>query len=327
MRSMTRILGALAVAALVTAGPARPQEKPAEPPGPMDFFISFSRLQLQGAGFERHEGTVGGHRTVWWESGTGPTLVMVHGVADQAGTWFRVAPGLAEHYRVLLVDLPGHGESEPATGPLPMTTVVEGFEAWLGTHALQEDSAPATLVGNSMGAWVVLLAAERHPERVGRVVVTNGGPLRADTGDLDLLPQDREQARRLMAALRDPSSLPTPDYVLDDLVRRVPGGHVTRMFEAQEDLESYLRDAGQLAAITTPVDILWGESDRYLGPEYPGRLQAALPKTRLTLLSKCGHLPQAECPDRYLAQVVDVLAMPPPDVPTKDPPPAAGDSP
>ncbi len=209
---------------------------------------------------------------------------------------------------MVLIDLPGHGESEPEAGPLPMTRVVEGFEAWLEAHVAGEDSGPATLVGNSMGAWVALLAAERHPEMVARVVMTNGGPLEADTGDLDLLPKDREQARRLMAALRDPSSIPTPDYVLDDLVRRVPGGHVTRMFEAQEDLESYLRDDAQLKTITTPVEILWGESDRYLGKEYPRRLQAALPQARLTLVDKCGHLPQAECPERYLAQLLELLA-------------------
>lgn len=299
------------IIALVAAGPVRPQEQAGQ--GPMDLFIAFSRTQLAAAGFERREATVGGHRTVWWRGGSGPTLVMVHGVSDQAGTWFRVAPGLAESYRVVLIDLPGHGESEPAAGPLPMTTVVEGFEAWLVTHVADADAAPPTLVGNSMGAWVALLAAGRHPEQIGRVVMTNGGPLRADTGDLDLLPADREEARRLMAALRDPSSLPTPDYMLDELVRRAPGGQVERMFQAQEDLESYLRDAGDLSATTTPVDILWGESDRYLGREYPERLVAALPRARLTLLSRCGHLPQAECPDRYLARLKETLALAPPD--------------
>ncbi len=333
-----RVIGALAIAVLAVAGvvqaqqavqPAAEQQPAAVQPaaeqqGPMDFFIAFSRAQLKAAGFERHEAAVAGRRTVWWQGGSGPTLVMIHGVADQAGTWFRIAPGLTERYRVLLIDLPGHGESEPAAGPLPMTTVLEGFEAWLAAHATAGESGPATLVGNSMGAWIALLAAERRPEQVARVVMTNGGPLRADTGDLDLLPADREEARRLMAALRDPSSLPTPDYMLDELVRRAPRGQVTRMFQAEEDLESYLRDAGALAAVTTPVDILWGESDRYLGREYPERLGDALPRARLTLVGQCGHLPQAECPERYLKQLSEVLATAPPGEPgpataTEDP--------
>ncbi len=299
---------ALVTAALVPAIFARQQA------GPMEFFIGFSRAQLATTGFTRHEATVNEHVTIWWQKGSGPTLVLVHGVADQAGTWFQVASGLAEDHRVLLIDLPGHGESAPATGPLPMTTVIEGFETWLATHAAPEAgerNQPPTLVGNSMGAWVAMLAAHRRPELVGRVVAINGGPLRADTGDLDLLPADREEARRLMAALRDPSNPATPDLVLDDLVRRAETGHVRRMFAATEDLESYLLD-GRLGEIATPVDVLWGESDRYLGRDYPDRLLAGLPSSRLTLIARCGHLPQAECPGRFTERLSEVLALAPP---------------
>ncbi len=309
----TLISRALLVAAVInsSATPILAEEANEADEGPMAFFIAFSRAQLSSAGFVRQETVVSGHRTVWWEKGSGPTLVLVHGVADQAGTWFQVASGLAEKHRVLLIDLPGHGESEPATGPLPMTTVIEGFESWLSSHATAEGSAPATLVGNSMGAWVATLAAHRRPQEVARVVAVNGGGLRADTGELDLLPADREEARRLMAALRDPSNPPTPDLVLDDLVRRAADGHVRRMLDAPEDLESYLLD-GRLGEIETPVDILWGESDRYLGRDYPDRLLAALPRARLTLIPRCGHLPQAECPPRFSEQLMSLLALPPP---------------
>ncbi len=296
-----------------------------QPQGPMDFFIAFSRTQLQATGFTRHQTEIAGQPLVWWTKGDGPSLVMLHGVADQAGTWFRVASRLAENYRVDLVDLPGHGESGPKSGPLPMTTVIEGFESWLSAHGHEEGRTPPVLVGNSMGAWVAMTTAQRHPELVSRVVAVNGGPLRADTGELDLLPQNREEARQLMEALRDPSNPPTPIMMLDDLVRRVPGGQVERMFETQEDLESYLLDDRQLAEIATPVDVLWGESDRYMGREYPDRLVTGLPAARLTLIAKCGHLPQAECPDRFAEKLIEVLARPAPEAtsPVLDKEPAA----
>ena len=322
--------GALIAAALALGAPAshagdgspgqEPTAQVAEPapaaqPGPIALFIAFRRAQLAAAGFARHEAEIAGHRTVWWEKGEGATLVLVHGVADQAGTWFQVAPALAETHRVLLIDLPGHGESEPAEGPLPMTTVIEGFEAWLAAPAVAVGASTGPiLIGNSMGAWVALLAALRHPERVGRVVAVNGGGLRADTGGLDLLPDDREEARRLMAALRDPASPPIPDLVLDDLVRRVETGEARRMFQANQDLESYLLDES-LDVIATPVDVLWGESDRYLGRDYPARLLAGLPNARLTWIEHCGHLPQAECPERFLERLREVLALAPPAAP------------
>ena len=114
MRSMTKILGSLAVAALATAGAARPQEQAGGPSGPMDLFIAFSRMQLAGAGFERREATVGGHRTVWWEGGSGPTLVMVHGVADQAGTITSVGPEPASHQTVRWPPTVASRRSKPA---------------------------------------------------------------------------------------------------------------------------------------------------------------------------------------------------------------------
>lgn len=319
-----RRLGLLSMLSILTVsaftGPPCGAQETAEAaaPGPMDMFIAYSRGQLQAQGFERRVAETGGEDLVWWQKGEGPTLVLVHGVSDQAGTWFLVAGGLAADHRVLLVDLPGHGESGPAKGPLAMDRIADGFEAWLATHAAPPSGQPPVLVGNSMGAWVVLLAALRSPDHVSRVVAVNGGGLHADTGDLDLLPKTREEARRLMAALRDPASPPTLDAVLDDLVRRVPTGQVSRMFEAEGSMEALLLD-DRLGQIDTPVDVLWGASDRYLGRAYAERLAEGLPNARLTFLETCGHLPQAECPKSFTEGLRAVLAQDPPSTPNEPP--------
>jgi len=292
---------------LTIASTARAQQ------GPMDFFIAMSRSQLAAQGFVRHAAEVGGHETVWWERGSGPALVLVHGVNDQAGSWFLVASGLVgEGYRVLLPDLPGHGESAPDAGPLSMTTVLTGFEGWLEAHVGSEDAGAPILVGNSMGAWIAMVIALRRPELTSRVVVVNGGPLRGETSGLDLLPKDREAARRLVAALRDPSNPPTPDVMLDDLVRRVPTSQVTRMSQEEKDLESYLLEDERLAEVKAPVDVLWGESDHFLGRGYADRLVAGLPNVRLTLVERCGHVPQVECPQSFAEKLKAVLASPAP---------------
>lgn len=296
------------------------EEKEAQKPAsPMDLFIVFSRTQLSMNGFVRHQGTFAGRTLTWWEKGEPmegePAIVFIHGVSDQAGTWFRVAPALAQEHHVLLVDLPGHGESEPAEGPLPMTTVMEGFDAWLAAEAVREGHPPPVLIGNSMGAWVALLASLHHPERVGRIVAVNGGGLHSDTGDLTLLPKTREEARKVMEALRDPSNPATPDVVLDDLVRRGPTSQTARMFEANDDLESHVLD-DRLGEIQAPVDLLWGESDRYLGTGYARRLLEGLPRARLTVVPKCGHLPQAECPERFAPMLGEILTLAPPPAET-----------
>ncbi|MEM8994209.1 MAG: alpha/beta fold hydrolase, partial [Acidobacteriota bacterium] len=217
-----------------------------------------------------------------------------HGVADQAASWLRVAPAIADGHQLFLVDLPGHGESEPATGPLTMTAVVAGLTGWLDNHVGVAER-PATLVGNSMGAWLAAIVAHRHPAWVERAVLINGGPIAPETGDLDLMPADRDEARALMAVIRDPSFPATPDALLDDLVARVKGGEVERMLAAEADLERHLL-GDRLGEITAPATVIWGASDRYLGDDFRKRLVDGLPNVELREIPKCGHVPQIECP-------------------------------
>lgn len=303
-------LGALLLSTIVFTAPGARGDEKAVPIGPLEIYRQYILAQLTAGEWNRQQKMINGETLVWWSKGSGPSLVFLHGVANHAGTWYQVAPHFTDQYRVLLIDLPGHGESHPEAGPLPMTTLVEGFEAWLEKEVLAPDQPPPVLVGNSMGAWIALATARRHPAWVERVVAINGGPLRPDTGGLNLLPKTREEARSLMAAIRDPASAAIPDEVLDDLVRRAPGGQASRMFQANEDLESYLLE-DRLDEITTPVDLLWGTSDRYLGETFSQRLLKGLPRVRWTPIEGCGHSPQVECPDvltKELRRVLDLGA-------------------
>lgn len=239
-----------------------------------------------------------------------PTLVLLHGAGDQAGNWSQVAPALADDYRVLIPDLAGHGDSGPREGPLPFDLIVEGFELVM-SRAVEDYRGPAILIGNSMGAWVASIYAERHPDRVARLVLVNGGPIQEES-DLTLLPADREAARELMQALRDPGSQPIPDILLDDIVRRAHAGPIGRMAQVPESMEKYLLD-GRLDQIKVPVDLLWGARDQLLPREYAERLAAGLPRARITWIEACGHVPQAECPERFREALLKVLSEPPPE--------------
>lgn len=282
---------------------------------PLAVFNWMRRQALTRAGLEKTAVETALGRQVLWQGGSGPTLVLLHGAGDQAGTWAVVAPDLTREYRVLVLDLSGHGDSEPAEGSLTLGMVVQGLEAVLE----QKADEPVILVGNSMGAWLSMLYAHTHPEQVVRVVAVNGGPLSQNLlasprADLTLTPADREQARRLMAALRDPSSPPVPDFVLDDIVRRARTGAIGRMPSRLEDYQPYLLD-GRLQEIKTPVDLLWGESDQLLPLSYAERLREGLPAARLTELPRCGHVPQLECPERFLPALKKLLHEAPPSLP------------
>ena len=71
----------------------------------------------------------------------------------------------------------------------------------------------------------------------------------------------------------------------------------------------------RLVEISTPVELVWGESDRLMSIEYAERMLAELPRARLTRVPTCGHIPQAECPERFVETLLSVLETDPPPRP------------
>ena len=272
---------------------------------PIALISAMNRRALVKAGFAKSTiDSPAGPQTVF-TAGTGPTLIFLHGAGDNAGTWKEVAPGFTDKYHVVVADLAGHGESAPATGPLKFDTMLSGLDGVIARHA-----APVTLVGNSLGAWLAMRYAERHPERVARVVAVDGGPLRGERVDLAKLPADREEARQIWDAILDPGSPRIPDFILDDVVRVAHTGALGRMELA--DLQHSVVADERLQTFAVPVDLLWGEADRLVPLDYARRMEAQLPAVRLTGIPRCGHIPQGECPATFSAALRKVLAEPAP---------------
>ncbi|MCG6963827.1 MAG: alpha/beta hydrolase [Acidobacteria bacterium] len=273
----------------------------------VDAWMSRHALAREGL----HEVTVAspvGAQTVW-EGGTGPTLVLLHGAGDQAGTWARVARPLLEHHRLLIPDLAGHGGSEPGRGPLGVDTVLAGLSADIAAQVPPQERI--ILVGNSLGAWVSMLYAVNHPERVERLILVNGGALRGSHDPSILLPKDRAAARKLMKMLTGPATPPVPDFVLDDVVRWAHRGPVGRLAATADEMDAYVLD-GRLSEVEVPVDLLWGDADQLMTLDYAHKMLDGLPAARLTTIHGCGHVPQRECPQRFLKGLDQVLAEAPP---------------
>ena len=78
-------------------------------------------------------------------------------------------------------------------------------------------------------------------------------------------------------------------------------------------MEPYLLD-GKLGEMKVPVDIVWGDADRLVPMSYAKRMEAALPASRLTVLPRCGHAPQQECPITFRKTIVQLLSEPAPQL-------------
>lgn len=276
---------------------------------------------LEDAGLERVTiDTAVGELAVWQGGPAGdgetaaaaPTLVLIHGAGDHAGAWSTVAADLVRDHRLVIPDLPGHGDSQPAEGVLPMETVFGGVVGLLRAEVTAADGAddrPApVVVGNSLGGWLALLVGRAHPDLASRLVVVNGGAIPGPEDPDLLLPKDRQEAQRILDLVGAPG--PLPEAVLDDLVRRLNAGGLPRFMAADDHPDYEL--SGRLHEVSVPVDLVWGDLDGYLPMDYARAHLAALPAARLTVIEDCGHIPMRYCPESFIPVLRKVLDSPPP---------------
>lgn len=235
----------------------------------------------------------------------GRTLVLLHGLGDQAATWGGAAEELARDHRLLVPDLPGHGESGPerGEGPLSLQDALDAVKALVDLEVPPGERV--TLVGNSMGGWVALLYALERSERVEELILVSSGGLYTDLEGVSLTPTDQEEARRLVQAVMGPEvAEQIPGFFLTDIVDKVDDGPVP-LYRASFD-ESWLLE-GRLDRIRVPAELIWGDEDGLLTLDYARRLEAGLPAARLHVLEGCAHSPQVTCTDRFVRLVEELL--------------------
>ncbi len=244
----------------------------------------------------RHES----NGVVWFRDGDADdTLVLVHGVNDQAATWSAVSLQLASDYKVIAIDLPGHGESQPQTGPLPMRSMIDAL-AMVIDHESPEK--PVTLVGNSMGGWVSILYTSEHPERVSRLVLEDTSGMAWDLSHVPLFPKDRTEAMRLLRMVHGPDA-PIADSVLD-LVLAAKDLPQKRVLDA--GILEWIVDT-RLSKLTMPVTLIWGANDGLLSLEYAKTLQSRMPNSSLHIIERAAHIPHRQAPAEFLALLREAL--------------------
>jgi len=258
-------------------------------------YIAIARDAMTQAGLERREF----NGTVYWVSGGGqaptPVIVLIHGINDQAGTWAAVAPALAKHYRVIVLDLPGHGESEPKSGPIEMKTILDRV-AQLLDH---ENVRCCILVGNSFGAWIAILHALAHPDRVQHLVLESGGGL-ARMPNVPLFTTDRAMAVTILRAVWGPEYNP-PEWAIDALIKRATDSPMLRL---RGQLGYFVES--RLADLHVPSTLLSGELDGVVPLSYMQALQDRIAGAELKIIKGAGHIPHTQQPERFLECLTEI---------------------
>jgi len=246
-----------------------------------------------------------------------PVLLALHGTFSSLHTWDGWVDALADDYRVVRPDLPGHG----LTGPHPearygMADYVDFTGAFLDELGIER----AAVAGNSRGGEVAWRFALDHPERVTALVLLDsmGFPMELDGPkgllDLPVLPRllsrltPRSLIRRSVRDVYgDPSRVP-PELVdrYHDLVRRA-GNRDAHLELVRRDANPDHRH-GELDRLTVPTLVLWGEEDGWIPPWFAAKFGDAIPDAEVLRYDGLGHAPMEEAPERTAADVRRFLA-------------------
>jgi pimeloyl-ACP methyl ester carboxylesterase len=241
---------------------------------------------------------------------TSPTIVFVHGAANDHSVWALQSRYLAHHGRnVLAVDLPGHGRSEGA----PLSSV-EAIAQWL--IALLDALAinKAALVGHSLGSLAVLETAGHHPERATRIALLGPSvPMPVSDALLDAAKRDDHAAYEMingwsfspadqLGGNRFPGVWMTGNS-MRLMERTRPGALHTDLFACN----SYAAGLAAAERVRCPALLVIGERDQMTLPKNARSLAAALHDKRVMTIPDCGHSMMAEAPDAVLDALREFL--------------------
>ena len=275
-------------------------------------------------GYALQHVTIHGHQVGYRTAGSGPALLLIHGIAGSSRAWREVMPALAERYTVVAPDLIGHGQSAKPIGDYSLGAHASGMRDLLGALGVER----ASVVGQSFGGGVALQLAYQHPECVERLVLVDSGGLGREVSWM-LRIMTLPGSEWLMPVLF-PGFVREPGYALS---RRLHGygvrmGRLAEMWEAYASLtespnrQSFLRTiravidpGGQTVsaldrlylATPMPTMIVWGADDTIIPVAHAYAGHEAIPGSRLEIIEGSGHFPHVEAPERFLEVLTDFL--------------------
>lgn len=270
---------------------------------------------------ERRFISVNGIRTHFIESGQGYPLVLVHGLGASSISWSENVDPLSRHYRVIALDVPGHGDSEkPDNVRYNMYSGANFLDAFLDTLSIPR----ATIVGNSAGGLIAAQFAISKPQRLDALVLVDTGGLGRELrwflrfASLPILGEflENTSVRNTRALLRSIFYAPRPmeDGLLQELmrVRNLPGAKTAALecIRSHINLWGMKRDSvltEKLRSLSMPLLIVWGEEDQIIPVSHARRAMELLPQAVVRIIPRCGHWPQMERPDEFNQIVVNFL--------------------
>jgi pimeloyl-ACP methyl ester carboxylesterase len=266
-----------------------------------------------------------GHRVSYRTAGSGPVVLLIHGIAGTSEQWAEVAPVLAERFTVVAPDLLGHGESAKPQGDYSLGAYAAGMRDLL----IALGHRRATVVGHSLGGGIAMQFVYEYPVFAERLVVVSSGGLGREVHPLlraatlpgaELVLPLLAHARVLGAGAAVGNVLSRiglragPDIAemargyasLGDAEARSAFLHTVRAVMDHNGQRVSAADRLYLASMM-PALIVWGRRDPLIPATHGEFAHDAMPGSRLEIFEDAGHFPHLDQPVRFAAVLGDFL--------------------
>jgi 2-hydroxy-6-oxonona-2,4-dienedioate hydrolase len=251
-----------------------------------------------------------GQKIHYVEAGSGPTVILLHGLGGSTQVWqFNIA-ALAEKYHVVVPDQIGFGKSDKPLVNYRIRTYVDFLDQFCKQLGIER----ATLVGNSMGGWIAAMFTATFPDRVERLVLVDAAGY-APPKDLDtrtfygLNPTTRAGMKILVSKVFYNKLFQTDAAIDQAMVARLAAGDGYTINSITESIirgEDFLDDL--VKTIKRPTLIIWGRQDGLVAIAEGERFNKDIAGSKLIVIDQCGHVPNVEKPAEFNAAVLKFLS-------------------
>jgi pimeloyl-ACP methyl ester carboxylesterase len=279
------------------------------------------RLKL----FEAWQVELHGHRVIYRMAGSGPPVVLIHGMVNSSRHWESVALDLAEDHTVIAPDLIGHGDSATPRGDYSLGAHAASIRDLLAVIGIDR----ATIVGHSLGGGVAMQFFYQFPQRTERLVLVSSGGLGQEvspmlrtaalpgaSGALWLVAHPRLVAALERAGERLGQRGSGKGVYLQAIARALgPLGQPGSREAFLQTLRSVIDIWGQRVSARDrlhllremPTLIVWGERDNTIPLAHGRWAHEAAPGSRFETLPRAAHFPHLEDPEGLAAALRDFL--------------------
>ena len=246
----------------------------------------------------------------YWDVGSGPVVVLVHGLGSRKEDWLAVLGPLAQKYRLLVPDQIGFGTSDKPLLDYSVQTYVDFLNEFLRQLKVEKVS----LVGESLGGWISALYAVELADGarlipMERLVLVDAAGLKQDTPIPNLNPSSLATMRGVMEAVFYDTS-----WLNEDALRKIftdklaaHDAYTVRSFLGNPMIATERLD-DRIGKIKTPTLVVWGKQDKLLPIAAGERYAAGIAGAKLVTFDKCGHVPPIEKTEEFVAATMAFLS-------------------